>query len=72
MKSWQILWFSDLFAFYRVLKWTCGWIVLKFCKKQTKYENQRFVKDIMISYVVAKVNNWEGFAQVMTCAPLKS
>ena len=46
--------------------------ILKFYKKQTKSENHKICRGIMISYAVAKVKNWEGFAQVITYAPYKS
>ena len=50
----------------------CGRIVLKFYKKQMKSENYNICRDIMISYAVAKVNNWEGFVQVIMYAAYKS
>jgi len=51
--------------------WTCGQIVLKFHKKQTKSKNYKICHDIMISYVEAVVKNWEGFEQVVTYTPYK-
>ena len=42
---------------------TCGRMVFKFIKKQTKSENHEFCEDLVISYVQAVVKNWEGFAQ---------
>jgi len=51
---------------------TCGWIVLKLYKKQTKSEKHKFCHDIMISYIEAVVKNRQGFTQVITYVPYKS
>ena len=51
---------------------TCGRVVFKFYKKQTKTENLETCRDVMISYVEAVIKNWESFAQVVThddCKP---
>ena len=50
---------------------TCGRVVFKFYKKQTKTENLETCRDVMISYVEAVIKNWEGFAQVchVRCLP---
>ena len=37
--------------------WTCGQIIFKFYKKQTKSENYKICHNIMISYVEAMVIN---------------
>jgi hypothetical protein len=50
----------------------CDRIVVKFYKKQTKFENHKFCHDIMISYDETMVKIWEGFAQVVMYAPYKS
>ena len=51
---------------------TCGRIVLKFYKKQTKIENYKICPGIMISDVEAVVKIIEGFEQVVTYALYKS
>ena len=43
---------------------TCGRVVFKFYKKQTKTKNLETCRDVMISYVEAVIKNWGGFAQV--------
>ena len=51
---------------------TCGRVVFKFYKKQTKSENHETCQDVMISYVEAVIKIWGGFAQVVTydaCKP---
>ena len=50
---------------------TCGRVVFKFYKKQTKTENLETCRDVMISYVEAVIKNWGGFAQVchVRCLP---
>ena len=51
---------------------TCGRVVFKLYKKQTKSENHETWEDVMISYVEAVIKIWEGFAQVVTydaCKP---
>ena len=51
---------------------TCGRVVFKFYKKQTKSENYETCQDVMISYVEAVIKFWGGFAQVVTydaCKP---
>ena len=51
---------------------TCGRVVFKFYKKQTKSKNHKTCQDVMISYVEAVIKIWEGFAQVVTydaCKP---
>ena len=51
---------------------TCGRVVFKFYKKQTKSENHETCQDVMISYVEAVIKIWEGFAQVVmydACKP---
>ena len=51
---------------------TCGRVVFKLYKKQTKSENHETCQDVMISYVEAVIKIWEGFAQVVTydaCKP---
>ena len=45
---------------------TCGRVVFKFYKKQTKFKNQKNCQDIMISCVEAVIKIWGGFAQVVT------
>ena len=45
---------------------TCGRVVFKFYKKQTKSENHETCQDVMISYVEAVIKIWGGFAQVVT------
>jgi len=51
---------------------TCGWIVLKLYKKQTKSEKHKFCHDIMISYIEAVVKIRQGFTQVIMYVPYKS
>ena len=50
---------------------TCGRVVFKFYKKQTKSENHETCQDVMISYVEAVIKIWEGFTQVchVRCLP---
>ena len=45
---------------------TCGRVVFKFYKKQTKFENHEICQDVMISYVEAVIKIWGGFTQVVT------
>ena len=52
--------------------WTCGRIVLKFYKNQTKTENYKFCPGIMISYVEVVVKSIESLEQVVMYAPYKS
>ena len=57
---------------HKTWPWTCGRVVFKFYKKQTKSENHETCQDVMISYVEAVIKIWEGFAQVVTydaCKP---
>ena len=51
---------------------TCGRIILKFYKNQTKTENYKFCPSIMISYVEAVGKSIEDFEQVVMYAPYKS
>ena len=51
---------------------TCGRVIFKLYKKQTKSENHETCQDVKISYVEAVIKNWVGFAQVVTydaCKP---
>ena len=48
-----------------------GWIVFKFCKMQTKYENYEICQEVKISYMEAVVNSWQGFAQFFMYDPYK-
>ena len=45
---------------------TCGRVVFKFYKKQTKFENYETCRDVMISYVEDVIKIWEGLVQVIT------
>ena len=44
---------------------TCGRVVFKFYKKQTKSENHETCQDVMISYVEAMIKIWEGLVHVV-------
>ena len=45
---------------------TCGRIVFKFYKMQTKSENHETCRDVMISYVEDAIKIWEGLVHVIT------
>ena len=45
---------------------TCGQVIFKFYKKQTKTENLETCQDVMISYVEVVIKIWGGFALVVT------
>ena len=51
---------------HEIWPWTCGRIVFKFYKMQTKSENHETCRDVMISYVEDVINIWEGLVQVIT------
>ena len=62
------------FEYFVLETWprTCGRVVFKFYKTQTKSKNHETCQDVKISYVEAVIKKWGGFAQVVTydaCKP---